>query len=94
MGFLERWLKEPEGGMKLAELDKEEIVELCKYFNTSSNNVVVDTTDNFDKYEAEIRGILQKIFNIREKTEINFQLALLIGMFQRIKGDQRYSYIM
>ena len=79
--FLERWINELEGGMKLATPNREEIVELSKCFNSSINIVVVCTEDNIDKYEAKIRGIMQKIFNIREKTEIIFQLALLIEMF-------------
>ena len=55
--FLERWLKEPEGEMKLAEPDKEEIgvvvhdkdemslnfIELSQCFESSNNNVAVGT---------------------------------------------------
>ena len=69
--FLERWLKEPEGEMKLAEPNKEEIavtvhdkdemfltfIELSKCFNSSNNNVAVGTEDNINKYDAEIREI-------------------------------------
>ena len=55
--FLEKWPKKPEGEMKLAEPDKEEIlvvvhdkeemflnfIELIECFDSSNNNVVVGT---------------------------------------------------
>ena len=81
--FLERWLKEPEGEMKLAEPNTEEIVvtvhdkdemfltfiELSECYNISNNNVVAGTEGNINKYDVEIREIEQKVFGDEMKNQ-------------------------
>ena len=81
--FLERWLKEPEGEVKLVEPDKEDIVvtvhdkdemfltfiELSECFNSSNNNVDVGTEGNINKYDVEIREIEQKVFEDEMKDQ-------------------------
>ena len=74
--FLERWLKEPDGEVKLAEPDPEGIavtthdrdeifltfIDLSECYNFSNKNLVVGTEGNINKYDVEIRGIEQKVF--------------------------------
>ena len=64
--FLERQLKEPDGEVKLAEPDLEEIIatmhdrdemsiELNKCYNFSDNDVTVGTKNDINRYDVEIR---------------------------------------
>lgn len=74
--FLERWLKEPDGGGKPVESDPGEItvnvhdrneifltfMELNECYKFSNNDVTVGTENDIDRYDVEIRGIEQKLF--------------------------------
>ena len=78
--FLERWLKELDGEVKLAEPDTEEIavtmhdrdemfIELNECYNFSNNDVTIRTENDINIYDVEIREIEQKLFGDEMKNQ-------------------------
>lgn len=79
--FLERWLKEPEGEIKLAESDPEEIavtvhdrheifltsIELSECYNFLDNKLTIGTKNDINRYDFKIREIEQKFFGFEMK---------------------------